>query len=162
MLAYANPAKIADEKQRGDGYGIVRFNKPKRTVTFECWPRFSDARLGNTAQFPGWPITVSIRDNDGRKPQAWLPELHFSRSRQPVGKVSEPVVKVPQPVVKVIDDATQEVVYVLRVQGDRFRPYVYHPGKYTVWVGHNKPDTVELKNLESSGESDPNTINVDL
>ncbi|MHB1559853.1 MAG: alkaline phosphatase D family protein, partial [Isosphaeraceae bacterium] len=58
MMAYANPEKIQDERQRGDGYGIVRFDKKARRVTFECWPRFADAREGDRAQFPGWPITV--------------------------------------------------------------------------------------------------------
>lgn len=29
MMAYANPPKIKDEKQRADGYGIVRFDKKK-------------------------------------------------------------------------------------------------------------------------------------
>jgi hypothetical protein len=42
MLAYANPPDITDERQRADGYGIARFDKKNRTVTFECWPRFSD------------------------------------------------------------------------------------------------------------------------
>jgi hypothetical protein len=67
MMAYANPANVADEKQRGDGYGIVRFNKKLRQVTFECWPRFGDATQGDRAQFPGWPITVKMSDNDGQK-----------------------------------------------------------------------------------------------
>ncbi|HSI63612.1 MAG TPA: metallophosphoesterase family protein [Candidatus Saccharimonadia bacterium] len=53
MMAYANPPDIADEKQRADGYGIVRFQKKARKIIFECWPRFSDAKLGDKAQFPG-------------------------------------------------------------------------------------------------------------
>ena len=43
MMAYANPADVNDEHQRGDGYGIARFDKKARRVTFECWPRFADA-----------------------------------------------------------------------------------------------------------------------
>src|SRR5690606_7984258 len=55
MLAYANPADIRDERQRGDGFGIARFDKRKGTVTFECWPRFADVDNGPAAQYPGWP-----------------------------------------------------------------------------------------------------------
>ena len=82
MLAYANPPEISEERQRADGYGIVRFDKRSRRITFECWPRFADAKEGERAQFPGWPITVAMADNDGRKPVAWLPELVFRGSKQ--------------------------------------------------------------------------------
>ena len=81
MLAYANPPDRKDEKQRADGFGIVRFNKTNRQVTFECWPRFADVDDGDTAQFPGWPITFNYRDNDGRKPVGYLPELVVTGSR---------------------------------------------------------------------------------
>lgn len=60
VLAYANPADVRDDRQRADGYGLARFNKKKRTVTFECWPRFGKD------QFRGWPLTVKMDDNDGR------------------------------------------------------------------------------------------------
>ena len=41
MMAYANPPNAREERQRGDGYGLVRFDKKKRTITCECWPRFA-------------------------------------------------------------------------------------------------------------------------
>jgi hypothetical protein len=63
MLAYANPEDIQDERRRGDGYGMVRFNKRTQEVTFECWPRFADVRDGDAAQFPGWPITVRMEED---------------------------------------------------------------------------------------------------
>ncbi|MBL9080630.1 MAG: metallophosphoesterase [Planctomycetales bacterium] len=62
VLAYANPPDITDEKQRADGYGLARFDKRQGTVTFECWPRFSDAKKGDAEQFPGWPITVKMEE----------------------------------------------------------------------------------------------------
>lgn len=126
MLAYANPPKIADEKQRADGYGLVRFHKKTRQVTFECWPRFADAQDGDKAQFPGWPITIDMAANDGRKPVAWLPELMFENVKNPV--------------VQVIAEATGDVVYALRVPGTRFQPPVFAPGKYTIRVGTNRPN----------------------
>ncbi|MCX7824803.1 MAG: hypothetical protein N2689_04535 [Verrucomicrobiae bacterium] len=54
MHAYANP----DSDSNGAGYGLIRFNKSKGTVTFECWPRFADVTRPGAKQFPGWPITI--------------------------------------------------------------------------------------------------------
>ena len=133
MLAYANPANIADERQRADGYGIAKFNKQTRQVTFECWPRFADAKEGDKAQFPGWPVTIAMSDNDGRKPVAWLPELLFAGATNPV--------------VQIIADETGEIISTLRIHGDRFQPPVYALGKYTVKVGRNHPDQTALANV---------------
>jgi hypothetical protein len=53
MHAYANPpADRRDIKNRADGFGIARFNKETRSVTYECWPRFADVSEGDEAQFP--------------------------------------------------------------------------------------------------------------
>lgn len=56
MHAYANP----DSPSNGAGYGIIRFRKNEKTVTFECWPRFEDVRKKEAKQFTGWPITIEI------------------------------------------------------------------------------------------------------
>jgi hypothetical protein len=143
MMAYANPPDIRDERQRGDGYGVVRFNKKERKVTFECWPRFSDAKAGDKAQFPGWPITVSMEDNDGRKVAGYLPTLVFKEGTRPV--------------VQVIDQASGEILYTVRTKGERFEPRVYAKGRYTVKLGHHKPDgqvhaDLEPRSKESAGE----------
>jgi hypothetical protein len=102
-------------------------------VTFECWPRFSDGQ-----QFPGWPITVRSADNDGRTPQAWLPELIVDGARDPV--------------VQVIAEHDGEILYSIRVRGTRFQPHVYSPGSFTINVGRNRPDGVSLEGLKASGE----------
>jgi hypothetical protein len=148
MLAYANPSDIQDERQRGDGYALARFNKKKRTVTFECWPRFPDARTGKHAQFAGWPITVSIDDNDGRKSAAWLPEFKFSGAKNPV--------------VQVIEDSSGEVLYTIRIAGTRFQPPVFAPGKYTVKVGRDRPDGAVFSGLEASEVKPKTTRSVRL
>jgi hypothetical protein len=139
MLAYANPADIRDERQRADGFGIARFNKNKRTVTFECWPRFADARGGKKGQFPGWPIQIQIDDNDGRRPVAWLPELRFRGARDVV--------------VQVIDDTRSEILYTIRAPGRTFRPPVFAPGKYTVRVGRDRPELTVLAASEAVPDS---------
>lgn len=136
MLAYANPENVSDERKRGDGYGIVRFDKKTRRVTFECWPRFSNAAEGDKAQFPGWPITISMHDNDGRKPQAWLPKLKFEGHKDPVAQV--------------IEESSNEVLYTVRIQGDNFQPPVFRAdGTYTVKVGRDKPDAQVITGVRS-------------
>lgn len=56
MDAYANP----DSPSNGAGYGLIRFNKKKNTVTFECWPRHADVQKSNEKQFKGWPKTIEL------------------------------------------------------------------------------------------------------
>jgi hypothetical protein len=135
MIAYANPelgstqelAKHRREPQAnlGDGYGLIRFDKKRRTITFECWPRYADLNEGNTAQYPGWPITIRMEENDGRKV---------------FGHLAEIVSDTADPIVQVINEADGDILYTLRIQGRHFRPHVYAPGSYTVKVGRDKPD----------------------
>ncbi len=126
MLAYANPEDRTDELKRADGFGVVRFDKQNRTITFECWPRFADVNQGDTAQFPGWPITVNMRDNDGRSPVGHLPELVVSGASQPV--------------IQVINEQGGEILYTVRAASQRFRPPVFADGTYTVRIGRDRPD----------------------
>lgn len=63
MHAYANPEpgrSKTDLKGRADGWGLIRFHKEEKDVTFECWPRFSDVTKPDAQQFPGWPKTISL------------------------------------------------------------------------------------------------------
>lgn len=138
MMAYANPPDIKDEKLRADGYGVVRFNKQARTIQFECWPRFSDAKQGNQAQFPGWPITVEMEKNDGRKIAGYLPNLVFKGAQNPV--------------VQVISESSGEILYTVRTQGGKFQPKVYAAGKYTIKVGTDKADGQTFTGILASPE----------
>ena len=146
MIAYANPAfgnmRQLKNHQRdpkallADGYGLVRFNKKTRETVFECWPRYADVSDGDAAQYPGWPVTFKAQENDGRKVTGHLPELVFDGASDPV--------------VEVIEEATGEVLYSIRIQGNRFRPHVYGPGKYTVKAGRDKPDLWSKKGLQAA------------
>ena len=156
-----------DERERADGYGIVRFDKTARRITFECWPRFADAMRhpaqpepapdglvtsvtsesepshnatkGATSQFPGWPITIAAEGNDGRQPVAWLPELHFQG--------------VADPVVQVIEEQSGDTLYTLRIVGNQFQPAVFAPGRYTVKIGRDCPDGETLRGLTAKEKS---------
>jgi hypothetical protein len=146
MMAYANPKNMSDERQRADGYGLVRINKPKRQITIECWPRFADSEDGERAQFPGWPITISIADNDGRKPVGWLPEIIFEDARDPV--------------VQIVEEQTGDAIYTIRIQGDRFQPPVFRPGKYSIRVGRDRPQRTVSRYLDAGPKSTVGSLTV--
>jgi hypothetical protein len=139
MKAYANPAKIEDQRQRGDGYGLVRFDKKTRQIVLECWPRFSDAKQGAAAQYPGWPVSLSQSENDGREVVGWLPELLFPEGVNPV--------------VQVVEEGTGEVLYTVRAANSRFQPRVYTQGKHTIKVGNDRPDRQLLNGLLPNDKS---------
>ena len=111
MHAYANPTP---KNFRAAGHGIVRFHKPSRKITMECWPRNVDVTDPKAEQFPGWPITIHQEDNYGKKAVGLLPAVKAG-------------------VVEVIDEATGELVYALRAR-DGWRPKVFKDGAYTVVV----------------------------
>lgn len=157
MLAYANPSfdniKVMGQNQRnpeanlGDGYGLIRFNKKTRQITFECWPRYADLSQGDKAQYPGWPITFKMEDNDGRKVLGHLPEVIVRGAADPV--------------VQVVGEADGDILYTQRIQGDRFRPHVYGPGRYTVKVGRNRPDAWSASGLQP-GDKETQPLVVEL
>jgi 3',5'-cyclic AMP phosphodiesterase CpdA len=136
MLAYANPVDVTDERQRGDGHGLARFRKAKRTITFECWPRFVDLRKGDAAQYPGWPLTVAMDANDGRKVHARLPAVRLDG--------------VAEPVVQVIHEESGEILYTVRSVEASFTPRVYAPGTYTIKAGRDRPDTVVARGVRAT------------
>jgi hypothetical protein len=149
MLAYANPPDIADEKLRADGHGLVRFDKKNRRITIECWPRFPQMKDGIPTQFPGWPITVNMAANDGRKPAAWLPELIFNDATPGV--------------VQVIADATGEILYTLRSTGGRFHPPVFsEAGTYTIKAGRDRPEQVVAEKVAAKSKDLSGTREVHL
>ena len=155
MHAYYNPSKDlqplshkvdpADPRRGADGYGIVRFNKKRRTITMECWPRLVDVSRKDAKQCPGWPVTVTQEDNYGRKAVSYLPVI----------EVSGPV----NPVIQIIDESTGEIVYTIRIKGTSYRPKVFREGSYTVRVGEGESAKV-LKNIKSTGLHRMQTIKV--
>jgi hypothetical protein len=55
MLAYAN---IEGPQKLSDGFGIIRFNKKEKSVTFESWDRFADITKKEAKPMLGWPRTI--------------------------------------------------------------------------------------------------------
>jgi len=125
-----DPPELHD---RMPGYGIVRLNKKARTITMECWPRSADTNDPQARQYLGWPKTISMFDNYDRQPVAWLPTIEVDGMDSPV--------------VQVIHELTQDVVYTVRILGQRFKPRVFQSGVYTVIVS----DLETSKRLERHG-----------
>ncbi len=123
MHAYANPT---DENFKAAGYGLVRFHKPTRKITMECWPRFVDVTKEEARQFPGWPKTIHQQDNYGRTAIAYLPTVKVTGLQDPV--------------IQLVEDYTGEIVYTLRIRGTSLRPKVFKEGTYTVTVSDGKPE----------------------
>jgi hypothetical protein len=66
MHAYAN----IEGKNLRDGFGLIRFNKKEKSVTFESWDRFADVTKPNAKPMPGWPRTIRQVQKDG-EPVVW-------------------------------------------------------------------------------------------
>lgn len=125
VLAVANGSKNPRPKvleklhDKVSGIGLVRFNKPRREITFECWPFLADPAQPGT-QFPGWPVTIKMLDNFRGQPAAYLPRLQIRG--------------IEHPVVAVFEEATGELLYSLRLAQNDWQPHVFKPGRYTISV----------------------------
>lgn len=125
MHATANPteAEKADGGKlstRAAGFGVVKFDKSARSITFECWPRNIDITDPDSKQFEGWPVTISQRDNFRLPSSFVLPTFETTK---------------PDQVFTVRREATGETVYSLRVRGRKFQPVVPAAGVYRVDIG---------------------------
>jgi len=56
--------------------------------------------------------------------------------------------------VKVYEKESGELVYALRIQGDRFQPHVFAEGEFVVKVGDPDKDLWETRTLRSSTKKD--------
>lgn len=129
--AVANP--VRDGKPEGipeptelhgemPGYGVIKFNKRRRVITVECWPRYvdpTDARTGS--MYAGWPLTIGQWDNFAFEAKAKLPNIVVDG--------------IDRPVIEVIRGGTNELVYAVRNTGSSFQAPVPDKGRYSVRVG---------------------------
>ena len=158
MVAYANPDpgvkayahQVSEEHPRSgaDGFGVVRFDTDRRTITMECWPRLTDVTAPGASQYAGWPITIRQEDNYGRAPAAWLPAMTIR------GAVA--------PVVTVTDAASGEAVYAIRIHGNTFQPKVFAAGLYTVTIDEAPGKRKVLEGLRAGTQEEAGRVVVDL
>ena len=102
------------------GFGVIKYKKSARTITFECWGRNVDITNPNSKQYPGWPLTISQFDNFNPKTSYLLPKLEISKKNQ---------------VVTVRKSETQEVVSSVRISGNSYQPKVLDLGSYFIEIG---------------------------
>ena len=142
---HANPRKVDREPialhERMPGFGVVRFDKAKREITMECWPRMMDPTAPESEQYTGWPRTIGQADNYGRRAVAWLPEIRVEGATDPV--------------VRIIDQEAGEVIYSLRLSGTSFRPKVFRKGLYTIQVGESGTGKLQEKADIPAGTAPP-------
>ena len=121
------------------GYGIVRLNKLTRDIEVECWPRWADPDNPDHGQYPGWPVKIAQRDNYSRRPSGYLPPLEVAGLTNPVVQIRESI--------------TKELIYALRINGAKFTPWVFEPGRYDMRIGDpDKNVWTELKGIEAALE----------
>jgi len=153
MLAYVNPDperrhRWGEWGDRAEGYGLIRFDVESRRITIECWPRGIDVTAPGAAPYEGFPVVVEQQDNYGREPTAWLPIIEVTGAREPV--------------IEVVDKTYGDLVYTLRIRGDRFQPGVFRDGPYTVRVSGQPGPERTLAGLPATIEKPEHVVTVDL
>jgi len=150
MVAVANPTREPNDDKlttRAAGFGVIRFIKSSREITFECWPRQVNIESSDASQYRHWPVTVRQEDNYGREAAAYLPRLVMS------GVVN--------PVVQVIDEKDGETVYTLRIRGRSWDPKVFAKGKYTIKIRKGNRERV-LRHVSSISRRGSRSLTVQL
>lgn len=121
--------------QRAPGYGIIKFQRSERTIEFANWPRWVDASEPDAEPYPGWPIRID-------QMASGLPSEY---SLEPI-----PATGAEDPIVQVIDEASDEIVYTVRIKGSEFTPTTRRQGSYTVRVTDSATgETQEYKGMQA-------------
>ena len=153
MVAATNPDRKtghepADLHDRMPGYGVLRIDPVDRTITVECWPRYADPTAGDSEQYPGWPVTLSQRGQDGREVVAWLPEIRVTGIERPVIEVLAP-------------DGSLD--YAWRSTASDWRPWVHQEGEHVVRVGDPDRDLWQTRRLTAAPlEPAPAAVQLDF
>jgi alkaline phosphatase D len=135
VYAVANPEGIRDDHRyeqaqvKASGFGLCRFDKAARTIDVHCYKFLTDVTDEDQQhEYPGWPVTLTQRDQDGRTVAGHLPELRAEGVKNPV--------------VLVYVEPSGELLYGMRLQGNTVRPWAYDAeAAYTVRLGDPDTDT---------------------
>ena len=105
--------------------------------------------MGNSRALMAFCLTVSMEENYGRRAEAYLPIMEFSG--------------IEFTVVQIADEATDEIIYTVRVEGSSFRPKVFSKGTFTIIVGEPGTDQMKtLKSVKSLEEGKEETLQIDF
>ena len=122
-------------QKKSSGFGIITFDTFARTIKMEAIRFLANLDVESPENtYPGWPLTITQDDNDGRRALGYLPRLQFKESNQ---------------VVKIINEKTNELVKSIRAKGKEYVPAVFDLSKYTLIIGE-RGDVKILKGIEIS------------
>ena len=148
VRAVANPRKTGKQPaivyDRSTGYGIVTIDNKSRILHTECWPRDIDPVSNPDGQYAGWPLAVSQEQNYGRRAIAWLPQIKVNG--------------IENPVIEVIQEENNEMVYTLRIKGNKFKPKVFSKGAYTIRISDPDKKIVQERRNVYAGIKNNKTI----
>ncbi|MBS1855299.1 MAG: alkaline phosphatase D family protein [Acidobacteria bacterium] len=100
---------------RSPGIAFAEFERATRAITLTVWPR-----RDSTQPASGWPVRIHQLDNGWSRAKYALPQVSAEGRRDFC--------------VQVRREPSNEILYTLRIQGDRFTPPVDRPGTYSVRV----------------------------
>jgi len=143
------PNRYEFENSKTSGFGFVIFNQQSRDITVESWKMLGDNNPDEMSQHPGWPHTINQFDNYGRKAAAWLPTLKIKGE--------------PNPVVEIINQKTNDLVYMVRIKGNEFTPKVFSDGKYKIKLGYPESNNrKEIVDIDSKSKSETEFIEINI
>jgi len=118
----------------------------------------SDAKLGIKLKAPDGFTKVPLQPGEEWIVVRWISDCAyfqndksgFSVDHKPeLNVIAFPSEKVKQ---KVVEEKSGDIVYTQRASGATFQPPAYAPGAYTVKVGRDKPDAVELRGIDAAAD----------
>ena len=146
---YDSPYEPSILHDRATGYGMIIFDKKEKTITTEVWPRFAIDHLNDSLQFLGWPNTISMYENYGKKPAAYLPLVNTVGLNKP-------------PVVQVINENQGQVIYTVRAKENSFQAWVFSDGKHTIKIGEPGRKMKTLTGLDAKQTKDQKPVELNF
>ncbi|MGV3640775.1 MAG: alkaline phosphatase D family protein, partial [Adhaeribacter sp.] len=140
---FANKNRYIRAQNKASGFGLVTLDPAERTIKMEAFRFLADKdKPGDNDTFPGWPLTITQANNDGRKPAAYLPRLELNKPGQVVSIYKN-----------------EELISIMRTQGHSYEPAVFEPGTYRLVVGEGDARQ-EFKGLKASAKKPKKALKV--
>ena len=99
---------------------------------------------GDSEQYPGWPITINQQEN-------YLSNAAFTLPTVKVDGLSNAVIQV-------VDEAKNEIVYTLRINGTVFTPKVNKSGMYSISILEPDKGLMQITKGIRSSKNNTNAI----
>ena len=144
-----HPNRYQKAQLKSSGFGYIEFNLNDRTIESHAYRFLANLNDDKTIkdQFPGWPLKINQMDNYAREAYAYLPTVKLQNDSEPI--------------LKLINEATNELVYAIRMNSKSFSPKVFQEGIYRLEIGiGNKLQ--KFRNLKPVKSKNDNTLEVEI